>query len=180
MDPALIGLVGVIVGVVLSNLAVRYLDSIRRRERMQDVRTAIRAEIRSHRARLLLFEPASSEQQISEKLMVSPGFTPFIPREPQSFVFEAIVAEIHILPTQIIDPTIYYYRQIATLAQFAEDLRSDRYLALEPNRKLEMYKDYVAMGRYALQLADEAIAAIEKSSVSRSRTSWTRDWFRRG
>ena len=37
MDPALVGLLGVVLGIVLSNSAARLLDALRRRERVRDV-----------------------------------------------------------------------------------------------------------------------------------------------
>jgi len=86
--------------------------------------------------------------------------------------------KFHILPTHVIDPVVYYYRQIATLAQFAEDLRSDRFSKLEAPRKAEMYRDYIAMGEFALKLAEEAIEAIENSSIARLRTGGAVDWPR--
>ena len=174
MDTALIGIVGVIVGIVLSNFAARFLESLRRKERIQDVSTAIRAEIRSHRQRLLLFEPATAGE-ITERILEEAGagseYTPFVPAEAPSFVFDAILSEIHILPTEVIDPVIYYYRQTATLKLFAEDLRSDRFSKLEAWRKAEMYRDYIAMGEYALELAEKAVKALEDSSVTRLRPS---------
>lgn len=164
MEPALIGLLGVVVGAVLSNVAERFVDAARRRERVQDVSTAIRAEIRSHRQRLLLFDAAGADA-ISEKILnasTNPdGYTPFVPSEPHSFVLDAIVGEVHILPTDVIDPVIYYYRQAAALRQFAEDLRGDGFGRLEAPRKAEMYRDYIAMGTHARKLADDAITALE-------------------
>ena len=143
MSATLVGILGVVLGVLLSNIAVRILEYLRRRERMQDVATAIRAEIRSHRQRLLLFSSDAAEK-IVNRIRNEDGYTPFVPSEGESFVLRAIVVEIHFLPTEVIDPVVYYYRQIEALGQFAEDLRSDRFADLEAARKAEMYSDYVA------------------------------------
>lgn len=139
MSSALIGILGVVLGVLLSNIAARLLEYVRRRERIQDVSTAIRAEIRSHRQRLLLFKRDGADS-IVEHILESPDYTPFVPREGKSFILDAIVGDIQILPTDVIDPVIYYYRQIEALGQFAGDLRSDRFATLEPQRKAEMYR----------------------------------------
>lgn len=125
MSSTLIGILGVVLGVLLSNVAVRILEYVRRRERIQDVSTAIRAEIRSHRQRLLLFKGGAAEH-IVERILADKNYTPFVPSEGKSFILDAIVGEIHILPTEVIDAVVYYYRQIEALSQFAEDLRSDR------------------------------------------------------
>ncbi len=131
MEAALIGILGVVLGVILSNIAARFLESVRRRERIQDVATAIRAEVRSHRQRLLLFK-APAADQITERILEAAtkgaDYTPFVPREAH--------------------------------------LRSDRFSKLEAPRKVEMYRDYIAMGAYALELAEQAIGALEDSSVA--------------
>jgi hypothetical protein len=142
-----------------SHASARRLEAARRSERIQDVQTALRAEIRSQRQRLRLF--AEQQEKSGDAASEEPGFTPFVPREAASFVFDAIVSEIHILPTEVIDPVVYYYRQIASLALFAEDLRSDRYASLPADRKAAMAADYIRMGVFAIELADKAIAAIE-------------------
>jgi hypothetical protein len=179
MSSALVGILGIVVGVLLSNVAARILEYLRRRERIKDVSTAIRAEIRSHRQRLLLFggDPIG---HIVEKIRRNEGYTLFVPSEGKSFVLDAIVGEIHILPTGVIDPVVYYYRQIEALGQFAQDLRSDRFASLEAPRKAEMYTDYIAMGAHALKLANEAIEVLEQTSVARlrARGPGNRPWRR--
>jgi hypothetical protein len=178
MSATLVGILGVVLGVLLSNIAVRILEYLRRRERMQDVATAIRAEIRSHRQRLLLFSSDAAEK-IVNRIRNEDGYTPFVPSEGESFVLRAIVVEIHFLPTEVIDPVVYYYRQIEALGQFAEDLRSDRFADLEAARKAEIYSDYVAMGDHALRLANEAIEALEQASIAGLRPGGPGNWSRR-
>ncbi len=130
-----------------------------RREKIVDVQTAIRAEIRSHRHRLLQFQQidASSvpEGAVDE-------FLPVVPGEVRPFVLEAILREIHILPTDVIDPVIVYYRQVEALIKLVEDLRSERFRQISGERRVAMYKDYLAMGVYAAELASDAIAAINQ------------------
>jgi hypothetical protein len=145
----------------------RQLETDRRRERILDVQTALRAEIRSHQHRLALFATQEELDAIAERIEAANNgetpFTPFIPREVEAFVFDAVVGEVHILPTEVIDPVVLYYRQVKALAQFVDDLRSERFDELEASRKAEMFRDYVAMGVFALELADEAIDAINQS-----------------
>ena len=160
---AVISAVITAIGWYASHVSSRGLEVVRRREGILDVQTALRAEIRTHRQRLLLFRNEGKEvaEKIGAAASSRTSFTPFIPREIKPFVFDAVVANIHILPTEVIDPVVYYYAQLASIAQFADDLRSERYQSLEPDRKLKMYEDYVAMGLYALELAEGAIKAIE-------------------
>ena len=151
-----------------SHYSSRRIETSRRSERVKDIQTALRAEMRSHRQRLLLFADGQATQSTSKRIAESDGsgrFTPFVPREVDSFIFVAVAKEVHILPTAVIDPVVLYYRQVHALAQFAEDMRSERFDNLEPARKAEMYADYVSLGVYALQLAEEAIQAIDRSLV---------------
>ncbi len=46
------------------------------------------------------------------------------------------------------------------LIKLVEDLRSDRFRQMSGDRRVAMYRDYIAMGVYAAELATDAIAAI--------------------
>lgn len=151
-----------VIGWWLNHRHEQHMDAARRQERIRDVQTALRAEIRSHRHRLRLFDEATRFDEVEHGPDSQRAeFTPFVPREVESFVFDAIVQDIPILPTEVIDPVIVYYRQVQALAQFAEDLRGDRFMTLEWPRKAAMHADYIAMGVYAGTLADAAIDAID-------------------
>ena len=86
-----------------------------------------------------------------------------VPREVPAFVIDALIGEIHILPTEIIDPVILYYRQILAISQLADDLRSERFDKLEASRKVELYNDYIELMIYARTLSNEAIEVITES-----------------
>ncbi len=167
MDPALIGILGVVVGVVLSNSAARLLDAMRRRERVRDVQTALRAEIRSDLNRLSIIDPAEHLDAVVERIegsaLKADSYTPFVPRESDSIVFDAIVSEIHLLPTETVDAVVLYFKQMKTIAQFVEDLRGERFRTLEVDRKIAMYQDYFEMLTYSAQLAEEAISALDNA-----------------
>ncbi len=164
MDVALVGVLGAVIGILLTNALTLIYDWRRRKERIRDVQTSLRAEIRSHRRWLESFDEEKREGGAAVKVK-EPGdfFAPFIPREVDTFVFDAIVAEIHILPGTVIDPATLYYRQMKALQAFAEDLRTEKFDRLSTPRKVEMYDDYLDMGVYALELADEAMAALNTS-----------------
>jgi hypothetical protein len=49
------------------------------------------------------------------------------------------------------------------LAEFTEDLRSEQFQILDPERKIEMYRDYIGLTAYAVELADSALDAINVS-----------------
>ena len=92
-----------------------------------------------------------------------------MPRESDSIVFDAIVSEIHLLPTETVDAVVLYFKQMKTIAQFVEDLRGDRFRTLEVDRKIAMYQDYFEMLTYSAQLAEEAINALNTALERRAR-----------
>jgi len=147
-------------------------QSAQRRERIVDVQTALRAEIRSHRHRLQQFSQAD---EMPEAPADAPGirpdrpYRPFVPSEVKPFVFEAILKEVHVLPTDVIDPVVVYYRQVHALIQLVEDLRSDRVSQLEPERQRAIYRDYIAMAIYAGELAGNAMDAIDRDLGQRTK-----------
>ena len=173
MDPALVGLLGVVLGVILSNSAVRLLDAMRRRERVRDVQTALRAEIRSDLNRLGGIDRVEHLDAVIERIegseLTPQSYTPFVPRESDSVVFDAIASEIHLLPTETVDAVVLYFKQVKTIAQFVEDLRGNRFQTLEVDRKVSMYQDYFDMLTYSGQLAEEAISALDKALERRAR-----------
>jgi hypothetical protein len=165
VETTLVGVLGALIGILLTNALTLVYDWRRRRERIRDVQTSLRAEMRSHRRWLESFDAEKQEGGAAAKLKAGQAgaFDPFVPSEVDTFVFDAIVEDIHILPGRVIDPLILYYRQMKALSAFASDLRTDRFDRLEVARKVEMYDDYLDMGVYALELADDAIESINRS-----------------
>ena len=104
-------------------------ETAKRLERIRDVQTAILAEIRANPFHGLDLEKHGA--LIAEKMNSDPAFIPFVPRQVPTFVIDALIGEIHILPTEVIDPVILYYRQFLAISHFADDLRSERFDRLE-------------------------------------------------
>jgi hypothetical protein len=52
LETAIVGVLGALVGIFLSNVMTMLLETRQRRERVTDVQTSLRAEIRSHWSRL--------------------------------------------------------------------------------------------------------------------------------
>ena len=147
-----------------SHFSNRRLEVARRRERMQDVQTALLAEIVANEHRLATIDLRSHADYIAGRIAAEgAAFTPFVPREVLTFVMDAIASEIHILPNEVIGPVVLYYRQAMAIGLLADDLRSDRFIALDPDRKIEVYRDYIGLLQYAQSLADDAIEALEVS-----------------
>lgn len=78
-------------------------------------------------------------------------------------IYASLVPEIHILPRVVIGPVVDYARLREIAGKFAVDLRGDQFAELASIRQLAMYSDYLHMlGRLEV-LAENALAAIDKS-----------------
>lgn len=163
MDAALIAIVGAVVGILLSNGIKLVLDARGRAERVRDIQTALRAEMRSHRQTLEVFLDEQRGANVIAQIMNEPGFSPFVPHEVGPFIFDAVAGDIHVLPGSVIDPLVLYYRQWRALAGTIEDMRQPSFALLAPQRKAAIYGDYLAVGRYAAELANHAIEAVNRS-----------------
>ena len=146
----------------------RRLDNGRRAERIRDCKIALRAEISCHVPRWILQDEAGHVGEMAKQIIDgadnTPPFTPFVPKETGNPAFEAIVGEIQILPGDVIEPVIRYYQQVDVIAQLAEDMRGERYAALEAERKIDVYRDFIELRTEAGRLAINAIDALEQSS----------------
>lgn len=133
----------------------------RRRERVVDMQTALLAEIRASRHRLGDLGELSAK--LNARMSQQPDYTPFITRPVVPFVLNAVAGDVHILPNTVIDPVVLYYRQISAIALLVDDLRTDRFDALDPGQKREIYHDYLDLLLYADVLAIQAMEAIRRS-----------------
>jgi hypothetical protein len=149
-----------------TNWSEKNLESLRRAERVIDVQTALLAEIESNLKR---YEEINLDKHNAEMIRLIKGskgrgrFTPFVPRYPSEIVFEAMISDIHILPTKTIDEVVAYYKQEYKLRELVEDLRADHYRELENERKAQLYDHYVWQIKTVLITGSEARNALRAS-----------------
>ena len=149
-----------------SHWSEQRLETKRRIERIVDVQTALLAEIESNLTR---YEEIDLDQHTTDMVrrITQKGrgtsFTPFVPRYATEIIFEAMLADIHILPTETIDDVVAYYKQEYKLRELVEDLRSSRYQELEQDRKARIYEDYVWQIKTVLITGEEARNALRGS-----------------
>jgi hypothetical protein len=144
----------------------RLMESARRQERIQDIQTALLADIRSTGHRFRQIDLDSHLAYIVTQIESAPAgrdYTPFVPGEPGSLLWSSVAHEVHILPNDVIEPVVIFFSQLETVRYFVEDLRSERFLILARERKAAMYEDYVRMMRYLVQLADDTEIALARS-----------------
>ncbi|MGH6925665.1 MAG: hypothetical protein ACRED5_18205 [Propylenella sp.] len=144
----------------------RRLELERRAEKVIDTHTAILAEIRSDLTTLDKIDATAEVEATRQRLMSAPldhPYTPFVPKDSGAPIFSAIVTDITVLPTEVIDSVVLYYKLREAIAHFAEDLRADSFSKLPPDRKLTMMEDYFRLKTHAATLARQAIAVLERS-----------------
>jgi hypothetical protein len=144
-------LAAVILGLILlSRGDGRRAETDLREQQAEHLQHAILAETRAHWHELDRQGPlASVASNLIDKMeqgrWAQPGFTPFIPKEAPSLIFSAIERDFALLERSLIDLVVRYYRQLEVVAQFALDLRSDRFHQLSTDRKIEVVRDYFAL-----------------------------------
>jgi hypothetical protein len=148
-----------ILGWYATHRSERMMEVARRQERIQDIQTALLADIRSTNHR---FQEVDLDEHLRQVVaLIEHGderdrYTPFVPKEPGSLLWSSIAQEVHILPNEVIEPVVIFFSQLETIRYFVEDLRSDQFATLESGRKIAMFQDYVRMMKYLVQLAEEA------------------------
>jgi hypothetical protein len=149
-----------------SHWSEQRLETQRRIEKIVDVQTALLAEIESNLTRYEEIDLDKHTADMVARITRKSGgkaFTPFVPRYATEIVFEAMLADIHILPTETIDDVVAYYKQEYKLRELVEDLRSDRYNELEQDRKARIYEDYVWQIKTVLITGQGARSALRNS-----------------
>ena len=149
-----------------SHWSEQRLETQRRIEKIVDVQTALLAEIESNLTRYEEIDLDKHTADMVARIIRKSGgkaFTPFVPRYATEIVFEAMLADIHILPTETIDDVVAYYKQEYKLRELVEDLRSDRYNELEQDRKARIYEDYVWQIKTVLITGESARSALRNS-----------------
>ncbi|QPH55140.1 hypothetical protein [Pontivivens ytuae] len=135
----------------------------RRRERVIDVQKAIRAEIETHVYQLERDDLDRVAEVVATLFGSDPGYVPFIPRERHDVIFAVLVGDIQVLPTDTIRPVVVYYDILATIDAMTEDMRSERYGALDPERRALFFADYMDTKRNLLRRGQKAIESLSES-----------------
>lgn len=149
---------------VVGSARERRLQAALREERVRDVQTALLADVRSYRHRYFAVDLDALRKDVVDRIAAAPAeapFTPFVPRDHGSLLWASIAREVHILPTEVIDPVVLFFSQLETISALIDDLRSDRYWSLGQSRRAAMYTDYIELRRFSVQLAHDAERALQ-------------------
>jgi len=132
-----------------------------RDERVRDVQTALAAEILPYLEALNLFDLGQHLNEMVERIWADETYVPVVPTECNDTVFRAILPNIHLLPESVIRPVVRYYSQIFAIEAIIEDLRSEVFRTMGPERREAMYADYVSLKIQAIALGNAAVSAID-------------------
>ena len=124
---------------------------------------ALLAEVIGNRVQHARIDLEAHASEIQDRMSADPDYTPFVPRDASTIVFDAILSDIHVLPGPTILPVVSHYKQVARIAHFADDLKSDNFRQLSAGRRFEMYVDYLQMILQALKQAASAEQALRGS-----------------
>jgi hypothetical protein len=164
--------IGAVIAAVISSLVTafgwyvsdsreRRAEARRRRDKIVDLQKALRAEARSHLMQLEETDLGAELAAMTGRMDADPAFVPFVPRESHDAVYRAVIADIHLLPSEAVEPVVLYHAHVAAMAAFADDLRSPAFAALHPFRRRLMYEDWIGMKRRALDRGRAAVAALD-------------------
>ena len=132
-----------------------------RAERVSDVQRALLAEIRAH---VVALESQRLDDAGTAALLAGlrdSARIPFVPAQANDRIYAAVIEDVHILPADVIDPVVTYYRQLSIMASFAEALQKQA--DKDHARAVEMFADYLELTEAARESGQEALRLLMTS-----------------
>jgi hypothetical protein len=145
------------------------LERQRRTEKVHDFQVALRAEIETDLITMEVVDRTVFFEEIRSRYTDDPNFSVVVPHLSANVVFDVVVKEIHILPGEVISQVVMYARLRQIVGRFIDDMRSDSFKALPASRQLAMYRDYLDTLDRLEALAQQAVAALDRSLALNSR-----------
>lgn len=136
-----------------------------RAERVSDVQRALLAEIRAHVVALESQRMDATDTATLLAGLQASGRIPFIPAQANDRIYSAVIEDVHILPADVIDPVVTYYRQLSIMSSFAEALQkqADKDHDKHHARAVEMFADYLELSESARESGQEALRLLMTS-----------------
>ncbi len=139
------------------------LERQRRAEKVRDFQIALRAEIATDLITLEVVDRTAYLKEIEARYAADPSYSVVVPHQSANVVFDVVVKEVHILPGEVISQVVMYARLRQIVGRFIDDMRSDSFKGLPAERQLAMYRDYLETLDRLEALAQQAVAALERS-----------------
>ena len=148
-------------------------DQMLRDEKIRDFQVALRAEVLSDLLTMTVADRRIFLKQAAERYAGDPDFSVIVPHMARNAVFEALIGELHVLPSAVIEQVTHYERMRDPIERFIDDLRGGDFRHLPHDRQLLMYSDYLEMVGRLEALAQDALAALELSLNIPDGDRWT-------
>ncbi len=139
------------------------LERQRRGEKVHDFQVALRAEIATDLITMEVVDRAAFFEEIKSRYVGDPSYSVVVPHQSANVVFDVVVKEIHILPGEVVSQVVMYARLRQIVGRFIDDMRSESFKALPAERQLAMYHDYLETLDRLEALAQQALAAVDRS-----------------
>lgn len=136
-----------------------------RREKRQDLRYALRAEIEVEWLALFVVPRSDKLLEEIEKRMTAKGgesYTPYFSRHLDPLIFGEVKAEITALGSEEIPHIVRFYHHLATMENFVGELRHDDFGTYPVARKMQMIRHLFLMIDRATEYAEEALAVLDR------------------
>lgn len=137
-------------------------EEARRTERIDDLVRALHAEILTG---IVLYEDQMDPAQVRHTLFDQ---TPFATPDEVDFVFESVVDDLSILPSEVIHPVVAYYRAARQINLMIRDFREDRFDATPAAEKKRYMEGYIQLIWILKKRGEEAVAALADYAVHQS------------
>ncbi|MGD1924358.1 MAG: hypothetical protein ACFB03_09220 [Paracoccaceae bacterium] len=116
-----------------------------RRQNSLDLQRALHAEVAAHVHQLELVNLTEHKADMVARMRADPDFLVMVPSATHTTIFEALLSDISILPGDVVEPVTLYYSQVISVAALADDIRSERYAMISPDRRAAIYGDFIDM-----------------------------------
>ncbi|KQT42026.1 hypothetical protein ASG43_17260 [Aureimonas sp. Leaf454] len=152
---ALIGLLGVVIGILLGKGLDRLLDLRRRRDRQIDMVFALHAEIAAG------LGAVEEQTETSQAAYLVEDEWPFGPSDRTDFVFEGLKADLTVLPQEVIHPVVRYYRLALQSNLMIDHIEHEGYARQPPAARKRYAINLIALLNTQKMAADAALLALE-------------------
>lgn len=160
MEAGLVGLVGVVVGAVLTNGIARLLELRKRHDRTLDIVTALHAEVSAS------LDPTALQTSEAEVAYALDDDVPFTAADDTNFVFDAIKADISILPGAVIYSVVRYYKLVQQTNILTNDTRHPLFQQQYKSEKQKYMSNLVRLLRQQEIVARQLLRDLEAYASS--------------
>ncbi|MEM6729281.1 MAG: hypothetical protein AAF618_12335, partial [Pseudomonadota bacterium] len=128
-------------------------------ERLRDFHKALFAEIRTTMSQLQEGGPEVTDTIVA-RMKADEAFIPFIPHEHHDRIYASLIGQIEVLPRATIDEIVRFYALVGMFSGLAEDMRGAKFSAMQQERRVALYEDYVGTRRLAFRQGELALSVI--------------------